>query len=176
MEKPMPLYLDQNKIPKLISLVEEFSKQDLAEFWVDVGELNVGTSINWKSVVPYDAGGSWTVNELLSEKAKDIIDYVKTMRGIHRVTINYLQKYSFMPIHIDDETRPEYDTNSKYYNIIVSVNGHGWSIVDYKVIKNVPGEVLVFNGQVPHGAMNDTLETRITIYLIVEKAFFDDNS
>ena len=172
----MPSYIDHDKIPKLISLVEEFSKQDLADVWIDVGELNVGTSINWKSIIPYDTGDSWAVSELLNQKASDIISHAKTMKGIHRVTLNYLQKYSFMPIHVDDETRPEYDMDGQYYNIIVSVNGLGWSILDYKVIKNTPGQVLVFDGQVPHGAMNDTLETRITIYLIVEKAYFDDRA
>jgi hypothetical protein len=81
-----------------------------------------------------------------------------------------------MPIHIDDETKPEYDESSEYYNIIVPVNSLGWSIVDYKVMKNEKCKPLIFNGQVPHGAMNDTLETRITIYLIVEKSRFNVNT
>lgn len=166
-------YLDNDKLEGLVDLVDQFSKQDISKFWIDVGELNVGTSINWKSVVPYDVDATWTVSPELEETARNIIDYVKSINGISRVTINLLQKYSFMPIHIDDDTRPEYDDTSRYYNIIIPVNDHGWSIVDYKVIKNKKGEPLIFNSQVPHGAMNDTLETRITIYLIVEKSRFN---
>lgn len=169
-------YLDNDKLPTLVNLVEEFTKQDLSKFWVDVGEHNVGTSINWKSVIVYDADGCWAVSDELAEQAKSIIDFASTIPGINRITINLLEKYSFMPMHIDDEARSEYDNSSSYYNIIVPVNSLGWSIVDYKVIKNEKYSSLIFNGQVPHGAMNDTLDTRITIYLIVEKSRFNVNT
>ena len=45
-------YIDKDKLPKFVDLVEEFSKQELSHLWVDVGEANVGKSINWKSSIP----------------------------------------------------------------------------------------------------------------------------
>ena len=169
-------YLDHDKLPMLVDLVDEYTKQDLSKFWVDVGEHNVGRSINWKSVIVYDVDNTWPISNELADHAKNIINFANTIPGINRITINLLNEYSFMPIHIDDETRPEYDDSSKYYNIILSVNSVGWSIVDYKVIKNEKYQSLIFNSQVPHGAMNDILETRITIYLIVEKSRFNVNT
>lgn len=165
-------YIDKERLPTLVNLVSQFSKQDLDKLLVDVGELNVGTSINWKSAVVYDTNGSWSVGAELQSKARSIIEFARTVPGVNRITINFLQKYSFMPIHIDDESKSEYDDSGQYYNIILPVNDHGWSIVDFTVIKNKIGEPLIFSGQVPHGAMNDTLETRITIYMIVEKKQF----
>jgi hypothetical protein len=115
-------YLDNDKIPSLVDLVDEYTKQDLSKFWVDVGEHNVGRSINWKSVIVYDIDNTWPVSEELAKHAKSIIDFANTIPGINRITINLLQSFSFMPIHIDDETRPEYDDSGKYYNIIIPVN------------------------------------------------------
>lgn len=167
-------YLDLVKLPILVELIDKFCKQDLSKFFVDVGEHNVSESINWKSVIVYDADNVWNVSDDLKEKARSIIDYTKTVPGIIRIQINFLHKYSFMPIHIDDETSPEYDTSDPHYNIILPITDHGWSIVDYTVVKNKKGVPIIFNGQVPHGAMNDTLFTRITVYLIVDKDRFYD--
>jgi aspartyl/asparaginyl beta-hydroxylase (cupin superfamily) len=80
-----------------------------------------------------------------------------------------------MPIHIDNEEYGEYDFSGKYLNIILPVTSNGWSVVDYKLIKNKRGEAIMFSGQVPHGAMNDTNETRVSIYLIVEKSRFKND-
>jgi hypothetical protein len=108
----------------------------------------------------------------LEEKLMPIVKYAETIPGLQRVTINFLEGYSFMPIHVDGEDIPEYDTTNGPYNIIVSVTDHGQSIVDYVVIKNKKGYPLIFHGQVPHGAMNDTLQTRITLFLLVDKTRF----
>lgn len=164
-------YVDYDKLPSLIELVEEFSKQDLSNVWSDVGEDHVGTSINWKSVT-YDIPTNHFSNDGLAEIMLPIVEYVKTMQGINRVTVNYLFKYSFMPIHVDGEGIPEYDTSNLSYNIIIPVTDHGQSIIDYTVIKNKKGHPLIFDGMVPHGAMNDTLDTRITIFLLVDKTKF----
>jgi hypothetical protein len=53
------------------------------------------------------------------------------------------------------------------------MDNNGYSIIDYKLIKNKAGETLVFDGQLPHGGMNDTLETRVTIFLNVNKEAFN---
>jgi hypothetical protein len=172
---PPESYVDNNKIPRLVEFVEEFMKQDVSNFWVDIGEKNVGTSINWKSIIvnPYDIDEYWSQNRELEDKAKHIIDYVKTMKGVERFAINVLFKASLIPIHVDDDKRPEYDFTSRCYNILIPIYDHGYSIVDYKLIKNKTGVPLVFDGQIPHGGMNDTLETRITLFLNVNKEAFD---
>lgn len=169
-------YLDNDKLPILVDMVEELAKQDFSKFLVDVGELNVGTSINWKSLIIFDNTDSWEVSDELAQRVKHITDFTQSLTGISRITINFLHKHSFMPIHIDDENYGEYDFSGNYYNIILPVTDHGWSIVDYKVIKNKRGEALMFSGQVPHGAMNDTTETRVSIYLIVEKTRFKNDN
>lgn len=170
-------YVDNDKLPKLVDLIDNFSKQDISKFWVDVGEMNVGTSINWKCVVMYDVDSTWAVSTELKEHASNIIDYIKTLKGIRRITVNFLEKGSFMPLHVDNEELPEYDTSSPYYNIIIPVTNNGQSIIDDRVIKNQKGYPLIFDGQVPHGAMNNTLERRITIYLMIDKTEFkNDNS
>ena len=169
-------YIDNDKLPAFVELVEEFLKQDVSKFWIDVGEQNVGVSINWKSIIVYDTTGNISVSEELEESARHIIEYAITLKGLQRITINFLKGYSFMPIHVDGDDTKEYDSSNLSYNIIVPVTDHGQSIVDYKVIKNIRGYPLIFDGQVPHGAMNDTLETRITIYLQVNKTRFKNDS
>lgn len=168
-------YIDNDKLPTLVDLIEEFSKQDVSTFWIDVGEVNAGISLNWKSVIIYDNTGNISVSKELEDRAKRIIDYAITLNGLQRITINFLEQVSFMPIHTDSTDIPEYDTSNTSYNIILPVNDHGWSIVDYKVIKNKKGYPLIFDGQVPHGSMNDTLETRITAYLLIDKTQFKND-
>lgn len=170
-------YIDNDKLPKLVDLIEEFSKQDLSKFWIDVGEKNVGVSINWKSIIMYDTTGNISVSKELEECSKHIVKYATNLTGLQRITINFLKGYSFMPIHVDGDDSKEYDTSINLsYNIIVPVTDHGQSIIDYKVIKNKKGYPLIFDGQIPHGAMNDKLETRITIYLQVDKKQFKNDS
>ena len=168
-------YVDNDKIPKLVELVQEFMKQDVDHLGVDIGEKNVGQSINWKSiiVIPYAKDEYWTHNQELDDKAKHIIEHAKNMQGVERFAINILYKCSLIPIHLDDDKRPEYDSSGSYYNIIIPMDNNGYSIVDYKLIKNKAGETLVFEGQLTHGVMNDTLETRVTIFLNVNKEAFN---
>jgi hypothetical protein len=179
MKRPMILppesYIDNDKIPKLVEFVEEFMKQDVSNFWVDIGEKNVGTSINWKSIIvnPYADDEYWSFNQEFDDKARHIIDYVKTMKGVERFAINVLFKASLIPIHVDDNRRPEYDDTGRYYNLLIPIYDHGYSIIDYKLIKNKTRVALVFDGQLPHGGMNDTLETRITLFLNVNKEAFN---
>lgn len=179
MEIPMILepeaYVDNNKIPRLIELVQEFVKKGVDHLGVDIGEKNVGQSINWKSiiVVPYEKDEYWTHSPELDDKAKDVIAFAKDMAGVERFAINILYKCSLIPIHLDDDSRPEYDNSGRYYNIIIPLDDNGWSIIDSKLIKNKAGSTLVFDGQLPHGGMNDTLETRITIFLNVNKKAFN---
>jgi len=179
METPMILeasaYVDNDKIPKLVELVKEFVKQDVDHLGVDIGEKNVGESINWKSiiVIPYEKDEYWTHNQELDDKAKAVVEYAKGMAGMERFAINILYKCSLIPIHLDDDQRPEYDSSGRYYNIIVPMDNNGYSIIDYKLIKNKIGNTLVFDGQLPHGGMNDTLDTRITIFLNVNKKAFN---
>jgi hypothetical protein len=179
MEQPMILessaYVGNDKIPKLVELVQKFMKQDVDHLGVDIGEKNVGQSINWKSiiVIPYAKDEYWTHNQELDDKAKHIIEHAKSMQGVERFAINILYKCSLIPIHLDDDKRPEYDSNGSYYNIIIPMDNNGYSIIDYKLIKNKEGETLVFDGQLPHGGMNDTLETRVTIFLNVNKEAFN---
>lgn len=169
-------YIDNDKLPILVDLVEEFSKQELSHLWFDVGEVHVGRSINWKSIA-YDLRDKHFASKELEEKLAPIVEYAETMVGLKRVTINFLEGYSFMPIHVDgDEDIPEYDTRNGSYNVVVPVTDHGQSIVDYVVVKNKKGHPLIFHGQVPHGAMNDTLQTRITLFLIVDKTRFIHDS
>jgi|APGre2960657505_1045072.scaffolds.fasta_scaffold155545_1 hypothetical protein len=178
-DRPMILppesYADNHKIPKLVEYVEELMKHDVSDFWVDIGEKNVGTSINWKSIIvnPYDIDAYYTFNQGLEDIAKHIMDHAKIMKGVERFAINVLFKASLIPIHVDDDTRPEYDNTGRCYNILIPLYDHGYSIVDYKLIKNKARVPLVFDGQLPHGGMNDTLETRITIFLNVNKEAFN---
>jgi hypothetical protein len=168
-------YLDNDKLPILLGMVEELLKQDLSKFSFDVGEYNAGITINWRSIIIFDVDGCWQVSDELAQKVKHITDFTKTVPGINRITINFLEKHTCMPIHIDNEEYGEYDFSGKYLNIILPVTSNGWSVVDYKLIKNKRGEAIMFSGQVPHGAMNDTNETRVSIYLIVEKSRFKND-
>lgn len=168
-------YIDRDKLPALIELVEDFSKQDIYHLLNDVGEDHVGISINWKSVA-YDFRDRKFSNEALADKLQSIIEYAGQVPGINRVTINFLERYSFMPLHVDNDDLEEYDFSGMSYNIIIPVTNFGQSIVGDRVIKNKKGYPLIFDGQVPHGAMNDTLDTRITIFLLVEKTRFTNDS
>lgn len=168
-------YIDNDKLPMLIELVEEFSKQDVAHLLNDVGEDHVGVSINWKSVA-YDYNDKKYSNDALADLLQPILDYAAQIPGINRVTINFLEQYSFMPLHVDNDGLEEYDCSSLQYNIIIPVTDFGQSIIGDRVIKNKKGYPLIFNGQVPHGAMNDTLDTRITIFLLVNKSRFNNDS
>lgn len=168
-------YIDIEKIPRLIHLIEEFSKQDISKFWIDVSEKVIDVSLNWKSIIVYDTTGNYDVSEELKDLAKDIISHAVTLSGLNRITINFLMRYSFMPIHTDTPEKADYDFSNSDFNMIVPCDSNGWSIVDYKVIKNVKGIPLVFDGQVPHGAMNDTTNTRITAYLLIDKKYFKND-
>lgn len=171
-------YISNDKIPKLVEYVTEFVKQDMSKFWVDVGEKNVGETIRWYSiiVIPFDGDAFWVHNQELEDQAKHIIDYCKTMEGVERVAINILDKVSLIPIHLDDDKRPEYDSSGRHYNIIIPIDNNGYSIIDNKLFKNSTGVPLMFDGQLPHGGMNDTLEKRVTIFLNVNKKAFNVSS
>lgn len=169
-------YIDNKQLPILSSLIEEFVKQDVSKYWIDVGEKNVGVSINWKSIIMYDTTNNYQVSDELKLAIPNIVDYATTMPGLHRITVNFLTGFSFMPIHTDTDYLPDYDTSSTNYNIILPITDFGQSIVDYRVIKNKKGDALIFDGQVPHGAINDTTGTRITIYLLVDKTRFTNDS
>ena len=151
-------------------------KQDVSKYWIDVGEKNVGVSINWKSIIMYDTTNNYQVSDELKLAIPNIVDYATTMPGLHRITVNFLTGFSFMPIHTDTDYLPDYDTSSTNYNIILPITDFGQSIVDYRVIRNKKGDALIFDGQVPHGAINDTTGTRITIYLLVDKTRFTNDS
>ena len=168
-------YIDIEKIPRLIHLIEEFSKQDISKFWIDVSEKVIDVSLNWKSIIVYDTTGNYDVSKELKDLTKDIISHAVTLSGLNRITINFLMRYSFMPIHTDTPEKADYDFSNSDFNMIVPCDSNGWSIVDYKVIKNVKGTPLVFDGQVPHGAMNDTTNTRITAYLLIDKKYFKND-
>jgi hypothetical protein len=168
-------YTDIDKIPKLIDLIDDLTSHDVSKFWIDVSEKVIDVSLNWKSLIIYDNTGNYDVPNELTDMAKDIIEYTKTISGLNRITVNFLMRYSFMPIHTDTPDKPDYDTSNNSYNMIYPVDGNGWSIVDYKVIKNEKGKALVFDGQVPHGAMNDTTYTRKTVYLLLEKKYFKND-
>lgn len=169
-------YTDINKISRLIELVEEFSKQDISKHWIDVSEKEYNFSLNWKSIIVYDKTGNNEVSDNLKISASDIIDYAAEIAGLNRITLNFLLRYSFMPIHTDTPEKADYEFSNTEFNMIVPCNNNGWSIIDYKVIKNVKGVTLVFDGQVPHGAMNDTPDTRITAYLLIDKKYFKNDS
>jgi len=169
-------YINVEKIPRLIELVEEFSKQDPSKHWIDVSEKVIDISLNWKSIILYDKTGNYEVSNDLKISARDIINYADTIVGLKRITINFLLRYSFMPIHTDTPEKVDYDFSNTDFNMIVPCDNNGWSIVDYKVIKNVKGIPLVFDGQVPHGAMNDTTDTRMTAYQLIDKKYFKNDS
>jgi hypothetical protein len=164
-------YIDNDKISTLADLVEEFTKQDITKFWVDVGNKEVNHSINWKAMVVYDETNNHPITESLA-----VVNFAKAMRGIRRVTINRLEKYSFMPIHVDTDSLGEYDESGLDNNIIVPIDSNGWSIVDYKVYKNKRSHPVIFEPQIPHGSMNDTSDPRITIYLLVDKRYFNNDN
>ena len=168
-------YIDADKILRLAELVEEFSKQDISKHWIDVSEKEFDFSLNWKSIIVYDKTGNYEVSDELKILAGDIIEYAAKISGLNRITINFLLRYSFMPIHTDTPEKADYDFSNTDFNMIVPCNDNGWSIIDYKVIKNAKGVPLVFDGQVPHGAMNDTGNTRLTAYLLLDKKYFKND-
>ena len=168
-------YIDHDKIPKLVEFVEAFSKQDISKYWIDVSEKVIDISLNWKSIIVYDKTGNYLVSNDVMMLASDIINYAGKINGLNRITINFLSRYSFMPIHTDTPEKADYDFSNSDFNMIVPCNTKGWSIIDYKVIKNVKGVPLIFDGQVPHGAMNDTTDTRITAYLLIDKKYFKND-
>jgi hypothetical protein len=168
-------YIDIAKISKLIELVENFSKKDPSKHWIDVSEKVIDISLNWKSIIVYDKTGNYEVSDEVKISAGDIIEYAAEISGLNRITINFLLRYSFMPIHTDTPEKADYDFSNTNFNMIVPCDNNGWSIVDYKVIKNKKGVPLVFDGQVPHGAMNDTGNTRLTAYLLLDKKYFKND-
>lgn len=165
-------YIDINKIEKLVEKIEKFVENDISRFCIDVGEMNVGFSINWKSLILFDATNNFIIDDNLEKLAEDIIEYSKTISGLKRITVNFLMRYSFMAMHTDTPSKLDYDTSGNMYNMIAPINDNGWSIIDYKVIKNKKKQYLIFDGQIPHGAMNDTPEIRKTVYLLIEKKYF----
>ena len=178
-------YKDCAKLPCLINLVEEFIKGDMSSFWVTIGEeetATTGLKLGWNSIIAYDTTGKNVVLDNLSKAALEIIEYAKTISGLDRITLNFLKPLSLMPIHIDGKPGPvkdiglgEYDISGPHYNVIIPVNTAGRSIIDDKVISNEQGKAIVFDCQIPHGAMNDSLETRITIFLLINKEEFTCN-
>lgn len=177
MDKPNILiepstYIGINKIEKLLEILEKFIENDISRFCIDVGEMNVRFSINWKSLILFDKTNNFKIDPDLEKIAADVVEYSNTIEGLNRITINFLMRYSFMAMHTDTPSKDDYDTSGTMYNMILPINDNGWSIVDYKVIKNKKGHPLIFDGQIPHGAMNDTPEIRKTVYLLIDKNYF----
>ena len=168
-------YNDHAKLPYLTTLVEEFIKGDMSSFWITIGEeetAGTGLELGWNSIILYDTTGKNTVLDKVSIAGSEIIEYAKKIDNLDRITLNFLKPLSLMPIHVDGNDLDEYDTSGPHYNIILPVNTAGRSIIGDKVILNEKGKSIVFDCQIPHGAMNDSLETRITIFLLVNKENF----
>lgn len=173
-------YIDSQKISGLVELIEELVKQDLRQYMFDLGYeeklpgIINGTFVDWKSITVYDSTEGNPVDKNFAILASKVIDYVKDMDGVVRLVINFLGSFSNMPLHIDNLDLPEYDNSSWYYNMLIPITNHGQSVIDGKVIPNKKGEGLVFDGQVPHAAINQTSDMRITIFLLVDKLKFNN--
>ncbi len=115
-------YIDADKILRLAELVEEFSKQDISKHWIDVSEKEFDFSLNWKSIIVYDKTGNYEVSDELKILAGDIIEYAAKISGLNRITINFLLRYSFMPIHTDTPEKADYDFSNTDFNMIFYKN------------------------------------------------------
>lgn len=173
-------YVDYQKIPKLVSLAKElFEKIDVEPFKVDVGEKNVGTSIRWYSVIiiPHKHNDAhYVYYEELENAAADLIAHAKSMKGLERLAINILEPCSVVPIHYDNDSDSDDGILCPFYNILVPLDSHGYSIVNNKLIKNEDGVALIFDPQSHHGAINDTLDIRRNFFVKVRNDAFDYDS
>lgn len=165
-------YKDLSLMAPFVEEVTFFAqKSNLAKFFIDVGEINedVGQSINWKAIVVWDKTGSYTISDDLQDQAALIINLAKDIPGLQRITINFLGPMALMPMHRDSEVI------TSDYNMIIPVTDNGWFFLDNRVIKSKKHDMIVFDGCVLHGVMNDSFEERISIYLLIEKSRFNDS-
>ena len=164
-------YKDIELLPTLVDNVLSFTQRgDLSNFFIDVGEFNVGKSINWKAIVVWDVTGNYVIENELKEVAEPIIDIAKNIPGLQRITINFLGPMSVMPMHQDSEGY----TND--YNMIIPITDNGWFLLDGKVFKSSKNEKIVFDGCILHGVMNDSFDERISLYLLIDKGRFYDSA
>lgn len=161
-------YKEATLVPTLVSKINSFiENEDLSNFFIDVGEYNVGRSINWKAIVLWDVTGNYDISDDLKNAASTVIDVAKMMPGLQRITVNFLGAMAVMPMHKDSE---DYTSD---YNMIIPVTDNGWFLLDGKVFKSSKDEQIVFDGCIPHGVMNDSFEERRSVYLLINKGRFD---
>lgn len=169
-------YVDYEKLLVLSDLIQKFVEHDCSRYWFDVSELEDEFSLNWKAIVLLDRTNNWKIDTVLKPYTQDIINYALTIKGMSRITVNFLLKRSFIPIHTDTPSKKDYDDSCSLYNVILPLDDNGWSIIDYQVLKNQKNSMLVFDGQVPHGALNETAGMRKTVYLLIEKKYFKNDN
>lgn len=164
-------YKEIKILPILVDKISLFVKEhDLTDFFIDVGELNVGRSINWKAIILWDETDSYIIKPDLQNAASSVIAVAETMPGLKRITINFLDPMSVMPMHRDSEEP------TPNYNMIIPITDNGWFILDDKVIKSTKNEKILFDGSSLHGVMNDSFERRISVYLLISKDRFYDSA
>jgi hypothetical protein len=166
-------YLDLAKLPSLIELVENFCNQPISTHLVDVGLKDEGIASNYSAVVIYDITGESVINDELAQLVQPITAYSRNINDLNRIFVNFLNPNSTVPVHLENPTLPEYNNDVVFsYNIIVPVTTHGSHIIDNTTLVSVKGSPIIFNGQVPHGTINNSTQTHIWVTMIVDSSRF----
>ena len=114
---------------------------------------------------------------IIREKFLPAIEFVKTMDGIEKFSVNLIGPHSIVPHHVDDQDRP-INSESIDYNLFTGlyvpsedVNVVGVQIGTEKINHGV-GRAVVFDRQTPHKAWNKSNSWWIAMILYIKKNKF----
>ncbi|NBP59036.1 hypothetical protein EBU71_21305 [bacterium] len=126
----------------------------------------------------YQKGHSDYNIELLA-KFKKTLNLCHQLPGIEKIEIIAVGPCSVVPLHLDDMSRPAYDTSNDWYSVLIGVCVPSNNIEllgieignkKYSIEQNVP---IIFDTQVPHHAWNNTKDWWVSLRLSTLKKFIN---
>ena len=106
------------------------------------------------------------------------LEFSKKLNGITKIELIAIGPNSIIPLHLDDMSRPKFDTSNFYVMFIgIHVPSNEPNIVgiqiDKEIYNHTHGKAIVFDTQIPHSAWNNTDEWWLSLRLSVLKEFFN---
>jgi hypothetical protein len=107
------------------------------------------------------------------------LEFLKELNGIIKIELIAIGPNSIIPLHLDDMTRPQFDSNNNFYVMFIGIHvpSNDASIVglqiDKEIYNHTYGKAIVFDTQIPHSAWNNSDKWWLSLRLSVLKEFFN---
>jgi hypothetical protein len=167
------LEIPEDYLPLFYCVVDEDDSIDLTNIHPrDRTNINLYTG----RLVDIFHGG---LEQKLLDQFPQTLEFSKAFDGIIKIELIAIGPNSIIPLHLDDMSRPQFDTNNNWYSVFVGIhvpsddsNIIGVQI-DKEIYNHTYGKAIVFDTQIPHCAWNNSDKWWLSVRLSVLKEFFN---